>query len=171
MGIEYFLLKPRSKEYFYLGKHFPHLDGIVSSTYRQISTQKDLEQNAEYLAYTDSKELLVDIIKNSSSFQDLYLETIIQFVDMLFEWCTEPVIIINDSSFEYSLIKDYRETGCILKFLKEFKDTHDNLFTLYEDVSELLSLIPSKYWITQDNILQTVPTLAQYIKLTRGLIK
>lgn len=168
MSTEYYLVKPNNKEYFYLGKHFPILQGIKDASFYDIKSQKDLEYYANYIQYDCIKNLMLDIIKETDDYYDLYLQQILIIAQTIFEWCDYPVILFSDCNNNFSLIKDYKETGSILNIFADFKNTYDNLFNIEEELSDIISLIPSKFWISTDHVIQNIPTIVNYIKSIKG---
>lgn len=169
MSVESYLLKPTQKEYFYLGKHFPRLDGIVCSQYRKIEKYEDFITHAKYLDYECFHDMLMDYIDESDDLSHLYYDEIVDTVYSIYEWAKEPVIHIYDGEDCFKLLNDCKQTESILDLYDEFKNRYQNLFTIEEQLDDLLDLIPHEYWVTnEDKVILTVKSIEKYLISLRG---
>ena len=113
MGTEYYLIKPKNKELFYLGKHFSRFSGIPNTSHNDIARYPDyenwddffwntLKENWEYFLYTD-----------------LTLEQVSNVIHEIYEWCfSDEVILGNDCAESASRWLNWKETGSITELLE-----------------------------------------------------
>ena len=88
MGIEYYLVKPRKKEVFYLGKHMNCPEGITNRTYKD---------EANYIEYDCFDDFFWDFLKeNYETFYDLTLESAKDAIYEIYKWCDDKVYWDND---------------------------------------------------------------------------
>ena len=147
MSTEYFVVKPKTKELFYLGKRISYLEKIP----KWIYTKK-----ADYVEWEDIDDVFLDIYENSKYFLegDMRLEQVWDVCHALFEWCDAPVYLDNDCNDENTEWRDWKETGSV----------HDFLYTDAELVDELIvNKIPPKFWVENNNVIMPFKTLINFI--------
>lgn len=152
MDTEYYILKPSDKEAYHLGTHISYLRGIPCN------------EKVDVIDYVTHKELMVELFWY---YEDCNWLTIQQLNDIaldIFEWCNNSAVVMSNY-----IPNDYRQTGSIRSVYEEFKFKYNNLYTLQEELEEVIcSLIPCKYYIKDsDNVIQTIATLVNFIKERR----
>lgn len=117
MGVEYYLVKPKKKEVFYLGKHIEPFGCIRTHS-----------STADYIDCDCFHNFFLDILDtNSDGLIGSYntLEDVRSFAYLLYEWCDDIVYFSNDCCDDFELFKDYEETGSIIKFCEELEEGRD----------------------------------------------
>ena len=144
MGTEYYIVKPSTKEIFYLGKRIRFLDGVNQT-------------EAKYVEWECYHDCLEDLFLNNFYFfeSDYSLSQIYDFVEKLYNFCDAPVYFDNDCSETFCNWKDYKEV-----------DVFSDMLDVKEQLSEIISLIPQDKWIVEDHIVNEFETIVQYIKST-----
>lgn len=159
MGTEYYIVKPDKKELYYLGKH------IVLSEFKNIAYGKVEAEFPPYNYYEELANAMLEV----NYFPDLYVEQVWDIAYDILEWCDSPVYIDNDCSYNFLNVKNYKETGSILNVYKKFKDKYSNIFMLEEQLDNLLELIPTNYYIYNENkMILPIPTIEKYIKESKN---
>ena len=121
MGVEYYLVKPKKEETFYLGKHIQPLECIRVSA-----------ATADYIDCDSFLDFFLDLLGNNYDGlvgSERTLEDVREFAYQLYEWCDDKVYFSNDCCNDFELFKDYKETGSIIKFCEEhpcYKDVLDD---------------------------------------------
>lgn len=160
MATEYYIVKPGSKELYYLGKHLRTFEGINDIRYRC---------SADYIRYENSHELMMELLDNYDyDCGWMTIEQLQYLAHNIYEWCNEPVILDNDCSDTFNNYNDYTETGSVLNVWEDFKIKYNNLYTLEEQIEEVINLIPLQYHIKDNNnVLLNIATLINFIKEKR----
>lgn len=132
MATEYYIIKPETKQQFYLGRRITHLDGIPNYTYNK-------EPNCSTWEYPD--EVVEDLWLNASYFLegDYRLEQIKMFAMEIYEFCLGKVFLISDCNDDYVKYRDYEEIDVLTDLLKTD-----------EEWCELIELVPPKHWVTHE---------------------
>ena len=117
MGIEYFLVKPKKKEVFYLGKHFNGFNGIPSMIYRASL------DCATYPDYETWEDFFWDTLRENWEYFlncELTLDQTSDIIHKIYEWCySDEVILDSDCHDSSNIWKDWKETGNISSLLEE----------------------------------------------------
>jgi len=147
MSTEYFVVKPKTKELFYLGKRISYLEKIPIWTY----TQK-----ADYVEWEDIDDVFLDIYENSRYFLEgeMKIEQIWDACHALLEWCDSPVYLDNDCNDENTEWREWKETGSIYDYIYSDDELIDEL---------IINKIPNKFWVEHDKVLLPVKTLHNFI--------
>ena len=120
MGIEYYLVKPKKKEIFYLGKHFQGFNEIREATYFSL-------YEAKYPNYEDWDDFFWDTLReNWDYFQscDITLSEVSDVIHQIYEWCySDEVILDHDCSKSYKIWSSWKETGDITTILEKIHNT------------------------------------------------
>ena len=154
MGVEYYIVK--NKEVYYLGRGNWYLEGF------QVRPDK-----ADYILYDDYEDLFFDILR-SEPFSEYYVEQIRDLAYDIFGWCDNKVYITSDCDDDFN-VERYKETGSILNVWKSFKENYQNLFTLEEELDEVLDLIPPEFYVkNKNNVILTIPTIVKYVKESKN---
>jgi hypothetical protein len=148
MASEYYIVKPSTKQIFYLGKRITHLEGISNWTY---------SKQANYVDWECYEDVVMDLQENSKYFvdADYRIGQIWDFCNAIYEFCDAPVYMDNDCS-DNTEWKDWQEIDVFSDFL-----------TTEEKWCELVAYVPRKYWIVdqQDiNILLEYETVLNYLQ-------
>lgn len=151
MSVEYYIVKPKDKKIFYLGKRINNFDGIPTWHYKKEA------EYAQWECYTD---VISDLWENNEYFfeADLNVGQIRDFCYAIYEFCNAPVYLDNDCNDSNLEWRDYDEI-----------DTFSDLLSSEEQWSELALLIPEEYHITDEtgNILYELETVKNYILKTQ----
>lgn len=149
MGIEYYIIKPSTKEKFYLGKHWGTLEGIV-----QWCHHADINYEGAYTDYECFNDFVVDVIDNLYDVLPSFYtwESILDFLYKIYEFIQDKVYIDNDCSDNTSWV-DYKKI-----------DYKSDYITIKEQMSELILLIPKEKWVVTDHILNEFETLKTFIE-------
>lgn len=145
MGTEYYIIKPATKQKFYLGRRISYLDGINSWCHKQ---------KAEYCNWENYQEVLADIFENSQYFleRDISMGQLQDFCYAIFEFCNDQVYLDNDCS-NNTVWFDYEEI-----------DVYSDILTVKEEWCELINLVPKEKWIIKDNIIYEFETIEKYLQ-------
>ena len=111
MGTEFYMVKPRKKEVFYLGKHVEPLDCVRISA-----------STADYLDCDCFHDFFLDFLGNNPDGlvgSDRTLDDITEFAHRLYEWCDDKVYFSNDCCDDVKLWENYKETGSIIDFCEK----------------------------------------------------
>ena len=124
MGIEYYIVKPKKKEIFYLGKHFNGFNEIKNTTYNSLF-------EATFPNYDDWDDFFWDTLKENWDYFngcELTLEQASNVIHDIYEWCvSDEVILDNDCSDSFNIWKNWEETGDICTILEKAHITKDNI--------------------------------------------
>ena len=115
MSTEYWIVNPRKKEIFYLGKHWDSLDGINQYTYKA---------KAEIPTWEDYHEVVLDLIGNNCNYLQPTdtLGRINRMAYEIFQWCYgEEVYVDSDASDNCVNWSSWDETGDMLKIIEEYQ--------------------------------------------------
>lgn len=150
MSVEYYIIKPLTKQKFYLGRRISYLTGIP---YWSPNTEPG------YCSWEYYKEVIEDLWENNEYFfeSDLSMNFLTNFAYAIYEFCDAPVYLDNDCSNNTEWV-DYDEI-----------DVFSDLLSSEEQWSELALLIPEEYHITDEtgNILYELETVKNYILKTQ----
>lgn len=108
MGIEYYIIKPRTKEMFYLGKDlWYNMEGIP-------------QREPNFTEYRDWEDVACDLIRarcysceDTMEYISLLAQEIYDFTDL------EEVRIANDCEDDISWLKEYKEVKDISDICRE----------------------------------------------------
>lgn len=107
MGIEYYLVKPKEKEVYWLGKHIRYFNAIP------------FNQKAIKFPYKSYFDILVDLAFNGPA--NYTLREIRYIAQSIFDWGKgSKISMISDLCDDFDKIKDFKETGSIEDALDEF---------------------------------------------------
>ena len=159
MATEYFIVKPSTKQTFYLGKRIPHLEGLCD----WCNTKE-----ARYTEWECFEDVVFDLQQNSKEFLSAWPETTIgqiwDFCYAIYEFCDDKVYMDNDCNDKNT--NTWKDWECIDKF--------EEIFELSEldKWRELFILIPKEYWVetveNDINIVHEFETVLNYIKKKEG---
>lgn len=99
MGIEYYIIKPRTKEMFYLGKDlWYNMEGLP-------------QREPNFTEYRDWEDVACDIIRARCWVSDDRMEYIMELADAIYEFCDcEEVRLANDCEDNAEWLNEYKET-------------------------------------------------------------
>lgn len=102
MGTEYYILKPRTKEMFHLGKDlWYNLEGIS-------------QREPNFPEWQEYEDTACDIIRARCYVSDDNMEYIMSLAYEIFEFCDcEEVRLANDCENDISWLDEYKETMSI----------------------------------------------------------
>lgn len=147
MASEYYIVKPKTKQVFYLGKRITALEGLYG-------------KQPHYPAWEYWEDVLTDIQENSNYFlegcRNNTIGQIWDFCYQIYEFCDSEVYLDNDCSDTYSIWKDWE---VIDVFDKIFTNSQDEL----EKWSELFLLVPEEQWVVEDKVINELETVRQFI--------
>lgn len=148
MATEYYIVKPKTKQKFYLGKRISHLEGIPTWRYT-----KD-ERFPEWETWED---VVFDLEQNSRYFlegRDILVGQVWDFCSAIYDFCDSEVYLDNDcNDFNYPNWADYEEV-----------DILSDIMTTEERWEELINYIPSEKWVTEDHIVYAFETVKKYLQ-------
>ena len=146
MATEYYIIKPKTKQVFYLGKRITALEGLY-------------EKRPHYPTWEYWEDVLVDIQENSRYFlegcRDATVGEIWDFCYQIYEFCNAEVYLDNDCSDNCSVWKDWQ---VIDVFEQVFKEE-----TELEKWSELALLVPEQEWVVENKVINELETVKQFI--------
>lgn len=145
MGTEYYIIKPNKKQIFYLGKYITHLDGIPNRIYNK---------EPAYPLWEGYHDVVQDISENCNSFlcyENLLISQVWEFCQAIYDFCDGPVYLDSDvnDQIEWS---NWDEIDVFEQILCS------------QDWSSLLDYIPQKYWIKNNEEINTFQTIKQYLE-------
>ena len=151
MATEYFIVKPSTKQTFYLGKRISCLEGLSRAP------------EAKYPTWECYEDVIFDLQENSRYFLEGSTDaTVGQIWDLcakIWEFCDSEVYMDNDCSDTCKIWSDWE---CINVFEEIFE------LTDLEKWSELFLLIPQDKWVTHEEdgvkIVDEYETVLQFIK-------
>ena len=115
MGIEFYLVKPKKREIFYLGKHFNGFEGIVNFNH---------VQEARFLDYEDWGDFFWDTLRENFEYFlncDIDLDDIQEIIYKIYDWCiSDEVYLDNDCSENFNNWKNFKETASIVDILTDY---------------------------------------------------
>ena len=117
MGIEYYLIKPRKKEIFYLGKHMNCPEGIINRIYKD---------KADYIEYDCFDDFFWDFLReNYEIFYDFTLESIKEIIYEIYNWCNDDKIYWDNDCREGIKWANWKETGSLTDILERVNVIED----------------------------------------------
>ena len=138
MGTEYYLVKPKKKEVFYLGKHFTCPFGVADRTYKN---------NACFIDQDNFDDFLWDFLRdNSEYFYGLKLEDIKEVLYKVYEWCSGDKIYFDNDCNDKAEWTDWPETASLSDIIKEItkpRDLSEEFKNYLEEVSATIFENPS----------------------------
>lgn len=147
MGTEYYIIKPSTKQKFYLGKRISFLDGIPTWTH---------SQEARYPEWECWEDVIADIQENARYFLegDYRVGQIWDFCSAIYDFCDDKVYLDDDCNDENSKTwKDYEEI-----------DLFSDILTTEEEWSSLIELVPKDKWVVKDKIILEFETVKKYLQ-------
>lgn len=147
MGTEYYIVKPKQKKIFYLGRRISYLCGITS----WHESVLPIEQFCEWEGYED---VVADMNENCRYFleQDLMVGQVWDFANAIYEFCDDKVYLDNDCSPNFVNWKDWEEV-----------DVYSDILTTKEVWGELIYLIPREKWVMDNDIINEFKTVENYL--------
>lgn len=131
MATEYYIVKPKTKQTFYLGKRISCLDGL--STWSHV-------QKPRFPEWECWEDVVTDFNENNKYFlqgwPDLTVGQVWDFCYKIYDFCNDAVYLDNDCSDNFSVWRDWEVIDC----------TEDLISPEYKWL-ELINLIPEQYWI------------------------
>ena len=149
MATEYYIVKPATKQVFYLGKRISCLDGINNWQYKQ---------QASWPEWECFEDIVFDIQENARYFLEGYSDATVgqiwDFANAIYEFCDNAVYLDNDCSDNFVNWKDW-----------ETIDVFEDIFEMseLEKWSELFQLVPEEDWVTKDHVIYEYETVKQYL--------
>lgn len=155
MATEYYIVKPETKQVFYLGKRISYLDGIC-----EFSRTNE----AKYPTWECYEDVVFDIQENAKYFlqgwSDITVGQVWDFCSQIWDFCEGKVYLDNDCSDNHKVWKDWEEI-----------DYLSDLLSPEEKWCELVNLVPKEYWITKQedgiNILYEFETVQNYLSIIK----
>ena len=147
MGTEYYIIKPSTKQKFYLGKRISFLDGIPIWIH---------SQEARYPEWECWEDVVADIQENARYFLegDYRVGQIWDFCSSIYDFCDDKVYLDDDCNDENSKTwKDYEEI-----------DLFSDILTTEEEWSSLIELVPKDKWVVKDKIILEFETVKRYLQ-------
>lgn len=151
MGTEYYIVKPSTKQVFYLGRRISHLQGLCNWIFSKEA------RHAEWECFED---VVFDLQENSRYFlegsSDITIGQVWDFCYQIYEFCDAPVYMDNDCSDNL----EWREWEEI--------DYLSDLLSPEDKWSSLISYVPKEYWITTKkdgiNVLHEFESIQNYLQ-------
>lgn len=155
MGTEYYIVKPKTKQAFYLGKRISYLDGLSN-------------MEPKYPEWEYWEDVVFDLQQNSRYFLeggDMTVGQVWDFCNAIYEFCDSKVFLGDDcdetdSITNYKNWKDY-----------EVIDVFDDIFSTPSELEkwcDLIQLIPPEEWVTRKedgiSVIYERETVANYLK-------
>ena len=155
MGTEYYIVKPKTKQAFYLGRRISYLDGLS-------------DREPKYSEWEYWEDVVFDLQENSRYFLeggDMTVGQVWDFCNAIYEFCDSEVFLGNDcdetdSITNYKNWKDY-----------EVIDVFDDIFSTPSELEkwcDLIQLIPHEEWVTRKedgiSVIYERETVANYLK-------
>jgi len=157
MATEFYIVKPSTKQTFYLGKRISCLEGINNWVHKQ---------KADYPEWEEWEDVVFDLQENSRYFLEGWPETTVgqiwDFCYKIWEFCDSPVYMDNDCNDEN---QEWRDWECI----NVFDDIFGTPTTELEKWSELYQLVPHDYWVIKEE--EGVRVLYEYETVKNYLVE
>ena len=150
MATEYYIVKPKTKQTFYLGKRISTFDGLSIWTYTH---------EPRFPEWECWEDVVFDFSQNDKYFLESWPDTkvgqIWDFCSKIYEFCNEPVYLDDDCSNN----KEWEEWECIDVFDEVFNEPDE-----LEKWSKLYHLIPEEFWVKNDDIICEYETVRTYLE-------
>ena len=144
MGTEYYIIKPSTKQKFYLGRRIHILQGLSQT------------KEPRYADWEYWEDVVFDLQENSRYFlegrTDITIGQIWDFCYKIYEFCNVPVYQDNDCSDNAIEWADFEEI-----------DVLSDLLSTQEKWCQLINLIPIDYWVMKDKIVDEFETVKNYL--------
>ena len=157
MATEYYIVKPKTKQVFYLGKRISYLDGLKDWRYSKKATFPTWE------CYED---LVFDIYENAKYFleghSDATVGQIWDFCSAIWDFCDNEVYFDNDCNDDNLEWRDWQVI-----------DVFEKIFELpeLEKWAELYQLVPPEEWVTKDHVLYEYETVKNWLQKQYNKLK
>ena len=161
MATEFYIVKPATKQVFYLGKRISDLEGLSKWVYTK---------EARFPEWECWEDIVYDLEQNSRYFLEGWPETTVgqiwDFCYKIWEFCNDKVYMDNDCNDENQEWKDW-------EVVDEFEEIFGSPATELEKWSELYQLVPHDYWVVKEEegvrVLYEYETVRNYLQmLARG---
>ena len=159
MATEYYIVKPSTKQTFYLGKRISDLEGLCKWSFTR---------EPRYVEWEEWEDVVFDLQQNSRYFLEGWPETTVgqiwDFCSQIWDFCDDKVYMDNDCSENH----EWRDWECI----NVFDDIFEQPVTELEKWSELYQLIPHDHWVIKEEegvrVLHEFETVRNYlVELTK----
>lgn len=151
MGIEYYIIKPKTKQKFYLGRRISCLEGLTTWSHTK---------EAKYPEWECWEDVVFDLQENSRYFlegEQYRIGQIWDFCAAIYDFCDAPVYMDNDCNDENSNTwEDYEEI-----------DVFSDILTTEEEWCELINLIPQDKWVTEGSVIYEFETVKRFLQELR----
>lgn len=136
MATEYYIVKPSTKQTFYLGKRISNLEGLI----RWVHTKEPRFPEWEYW-----EDIVFDLQQNSRYFLEGWPNTTVgqlwDFCSQIYDFCDDKVYLDDDCSGN----EEWKNYECI----DVFEDIFGTPATELEKWSELFLLVPKDKWVVK----------------------
>lgn len=121
MATEYFLVKPRKKEYYYLGKRLSEFTHIKSARYGH---------KEDYHNYECFHDFVMDIIDNNDYFMESMDDetwgNITGFLYNIYEFMDDKILLVHDCQEDFKQYDNYKEVGSIITYFENIRKENND---------------------------------------------